>query len=119
MIKPDKLLIATSITQKMICEIDGELRYWEGNAESSTKKVEDDIASQVDLQYANDIAKFPFDLCKEKAKELIAKTDWAALPDVGLVNQSDFIAYRAALRALIINPVADPVFPTEPQPVWS
>lgn len=55
---------------------------------------------------------------KDKAKKLIADCDWSALPDVGLVNQSDFIAYRAALRALIINPVANPVWPTEPTPEW-
>lgn len=58
------------------------------------------------------------DACKLEAKAKIAKTDWAVLPDVGLVNQADFIAYRAALRELIINPVADPVWPTEPTPDW-
>ena len=56
--------------------------------------------------------------CKQKAKLLIASTDWAVLPDVGLVNQADYTTYRAALRALIINPVADPVWPTEPTPEW-
>lgn len=56
--------------------------------------------------------------CKGHAKALIAAADWAVLPDVGLANVSDFTAYRATLRALILNPVADPVFPTEPQPVW-
>lgn len=60
----------------------------------------------------------PLDVCKTIAKEKIAATDWAVLSDVGLVNQPDFIAYRAALRALIINPVADPVWPTEPTPEW-
>lgn len=64
------------------------------------------------------IAQQPFEDCKTKAKQLIAACDWSALPDVGLVNQADFIAYRAALRALIINPVADPVWPTEPTPDW-
>lgn len=59
------------------------------------------------------------DACKTKAKELIAATDWAVLPDVGLANVSDFTAYRATLRQLILNPVADPVWPTEPTPVWS
>lgn len=56
--------------------------------------------------------------CKQKATAKIAAVDWSVLPDAGLVNQADFIAYRAALRALIINPVADPVWPTEPTPDW-
>jgi hypothetical protein len=63
-------------------------------------------------------AEQPFKICKEKAKKIIEKSDWAALPDVGLANQSEFIAYRVALRALIITPVADPVWPTEPTPIW-
>ena len=57
--------------------------------------------------------------CSAQAKTLIAATDWAVLPDVGLANVSDFTAYRATLRQLILNPVADPVWPTEPTPVWS
>lgn len=61
----------------------------------------------------------PFKECKAKAKELIAASDWSVLPDVGLANAADFEAYRAALRALIKNPVDNPQWPTEPQPVWS
>lgn len=75
------------------------------------KQIEDEIARLTALE--------PINACKEKAKSAIAATDWSVLTDVGLANQSEFIAYRAALRALIINPVADPVFPTEPTPVWS
>ena len=63
-------------------------------------------------------AQAPLDACKAQAKERIANVDWAVLPDVGLVNVSDFKAYRAILRQYILNPVADPVWPTEPQPVW-
>ena len=60
----------------------------------------------------------PLDACKAKAKDLIAASDWAVLPDVGLANVSDFKAYRATLRSLILNPVDNPVWPTEPSPVW-
>jgi hypothetical protein len=56
---------------------------------------------------------------KTEAKKRIATTDWAVLPDVGISNTAEFEAYRAALRELIKNPVAEPVWPTEPQPVWS
>lgn len=75
------------------------------------KEVNDEIARLTAQQ--------PFDDCKAKAKQLIADTDWSVLPDVGLQNKSEFEAYRAQLRALIVTPVANPVWPTEPSPVWS
>ena len=57
--------------------------------------------------------------CKSQAKQLLAATDWSILPDVALINKSDFETYRAELRELVLNPVANPTFPTEPTPVWS
>jgi hypothetical protein len=57
--------------------------------------------------------------CKNKAKSLLAASDWSVLPDVGLTNKSDFESYRATLRNLALNPVENPTFPTEPTPVWS
>ena len=74
---------------------------------------------EVNAEIARQEQQAPLDDCKAKAKELIAATDWAVLPDVGLANVSDFTAYRATLRQLILNPVANPVWPTEPTPVWS
>lgn len=74
-----------------------------------------EIQTELNLVIANK----PFDDCKEKAKQLIAATDWSVLPDVGLQNKSEFEAYRAQLRALIVTPVSNPVWPTEPSPVWS
>jgi hypothetical protein len=82
--------------------------------EVNAKPSEQDVMQK----YNELLAQVPFDACKQKAKELIAATDWAALPDVGLQNKSAFEAYRAALRALIITPVAEPVWPTEPTPIW-
>ena len=94
----------------------------EGNDYSNIEWFSSEIQKPTQLQIDETIAvlmqQVPIDQCKFKAKQKIAATDWAALPDVGLVNQADFIAYRAALRALIINPVADPVWPTEPTPEW-
>ena len=58
------------------------------------------------------------DECKVKAKELLSQTDWTILTDVPLDNKADFKTYRATLRDLVLNPVADPVFPDEPVPVW-
>lgn len=72
----------------------------------------------VNAEIARLTAEEPFNVCKATAKTLIAATDWAVLPDVNISNKADFETYRAAVRALIITPVANPTFPTVPQPVW-
>lgn len=73
----------------------------------------------VEAKVAEMEAQAPLKATKDEAKKRIAASDWSVLSDVGLANQADFVAYRAALRNLIINPVANPSWPTEPQPVWS
>lgn len=65
--------------------------------------------------------------CSAQAKTILTSTDWTSIPDVGiptasnpyLVNQAEFIAYRSQIRALAINPVANPVWPTQPTEQWS
>jgi hypothetical protein len=57
--------------------------------------------------------------CELKAKELISKSDWSVLPDVKLINKIEFENYRSILRNLILNPIEDPIFPVEPNPIWS
>ena len=57
--------------------------------------------------------------CKIQAKSLLQASDWASLPDVNLTNKDEFLSYRATLRNLVLNPVVDPQFPTEPTPIWS
>lgn len=57
--------------------------------------------------------------CKNQAKQLIVSSDWSVLPDVNITNKSDFENYRSQLRNLILNPVEEPIFPEEPQPIWS
>jgi hypothetical protein len=59
------------------------------------------------------------DACKDKAKSLLAQTDWAVLSDVGLKNSADFVTYRGILRGLVIQPQETPDFPVEPKAVWS
>jgi hypothetical protein len=61
----------------------------------------------------------PINNCKQTAKSLLAASDWSMLPDVGLQNTQDYIAYRAVLRNYVLHPVANPDFPTEPQPIWT
>lgn len=57
--------------------------------------------------------------CKTKSKQLIANSDWSVLPDVNITNKSEFENYRSILRNYILNPVENPVFPTEPTPIWT
>lgn len=67
------------------------------------------------------------DKCKSFATAYLQQTDWTAIPDVAdplksnpyLMNQSDFVAYRSAVRNLAVNPVVDPVWPTLPTEQWS
>ena len=65
--------------------------------------------------------------CKDQATVILNNTDWTSIADVGdpakanpyLVNQADFISYRSAIRALAVNPVANPVWPVAPTEQWS
>lgn len=81
-----------------------------------------DIAKPSEETLQNEITKLteeePFKNCKDEAKRRIASSDWSVLPDVGISNVTEFETYRAVLRELIKNPVANPSFPTEPEPVW-
>lgn len=72
-------------------------------------------------------AQEPLNECKKKATQLLYETDWTTIPDVAnsavsnpyLMNQSEFAAYRSALRQLAVYPVANPVWPTKPTEQWS
>lgn len=65
--------------------------------------------------------------CKDQAKSILSETDWTSIADVGnpsasnpyLLNQGEFIAYRSQIRALAVNPVANPVWPIPPTEQWS
>lgn len=67
----------------------------------------------------NKISEIKKESCKIKAKQLISNTDWSVLPDVKISNKLEFENYRAILRELIINPVENPEYPVEPEPIWS
>ena len=58
--------------------------------------------------------------CKDEAKLRLLTTDYSELPDVkaNLLNSQDFVAYRAAIRNIYLNPVVDPVWPNEPKAQW-
>jgi hypothetical protein len=59
--------------------------------------------------------------CKATAKQLLEETDWSQVADVAaaLTNKSAFDTYRAAVRELYFNPVAQPTWPQRPEAVWS
>lgn len=55
-----------------------------------------------------------------QAKQLLANSDWAVLPDVGLVNQDEWLSYRTALRVLATTQTELVTsFPTQPQVIWA
>lgn len=66
------------------------------------------------------IAQQPLKECKEKAKQLIAKYDFAVLPDRSkdIENINEIISYRDILLSLIKNPIENPEFPTPPEVIW-
>ncbi|MFY8212620.1 MAG: hypothetical protein ACOVLB_08155 [Candidatus Nanopelagicus sp.] len=57
--------------------------------------------------------------CAEQAKAILTATDWTQAADCPLVNKAEFTAYRATVRALAINPVANPTFPELPTEQWN
>lgn len=74
--------------------------------------------AEIEAEAARLQAQQPLNNCKDEAKKRIAATDWSVLADVGIANVDEYVAYREALRNLIKDPVIDPVWPTEPQPIW-
>jgi hypothetical protein len=64
--------------------------------------------------------------CKSQAQSLLSATDWSEIPSVTntantphLTNAADFVTYRNAVRALAVNPVVNPTFPTQPTEAWA
>lgn len=85
---------------------------WFDTQEKPTKE-------ELESKYSQAIAINKKNNCKEESKKRISLSDWSVLPDVNITNKSDFENYRSILRNLIINPIEDPIFPIEPNPIWS
>lgn len=68
-------------------------------------------------QWINDI---PLKKCKSQAKQLLINSDWSELPSVieQLENANEWKSYRMEIRKFIINPIENPVFPSEPETRW-
>ena len=63
----------------------------------------------------------PLVICKAQAKVLLEESDWSQADDViaVLLNKAAFDTYRALVRSLYLNPVAQPTWPERPQAQWS
>lgn len=83
----------------------------------------DERPKPTEMEWATEKARLiacqPKQNCKEEAKKKIQACDWSVLEDVNLSNKQAFIEYRSYLRNLILNPVEDPIWQTEPDPIWS
>lgn len=83
--------------------------------DSDSKPTKEELESK----YSQSISINKKNYCKEESKKRIANSDWSVLSDVNITNKVEFENYRSQLRNLIINPVEDPIFPIEPNPIWS
>jgi hypothetical protein len=63
----------------------------------------------------------PVVACKAAAKARLEDTDWSQVADVSsaLLNKAAFDTYRATVRALYFNPIAEPVWPERPEAQWA
>lgn len=56
---------------------------------------------------------------KATAEQKLAATDWTQVADVPLLNKQEFADYRAAVRAIALNPPVQATFPDLPAEQWS
>lgn len=112
--------ILVLVPNAIFVTVDNQITVWKSLEPQPTN-------AEIEAKLAELNAQVPFDNCKQQAKQLLYETDWTSIPDVGnpsasnpyLLNQGAFIAYRSQIRALAVNPVADPVWPTQPTEQWS
>jgi hypothetical protein len=62
-----------------------------------------------------------------QGKQILSNTDWTAIASIAdptesdpyLTNRPEFLTYRSAVRAIVLNPSYDSVYPTAPVEHWS
>ena len=86
---------------------------WYDNSPKPTKE-------ELDSQWEEVLSTTKKQNCKSDAKQLIAKYDFAVLPDRSkdIENINEIISYRDSLLSLIKNPIENPEFPTPPEVIW-
>ena len=90
--------------------------------DSSPKPTQEEL----DAQWPAVLDQQAIDACKAQASQLLTDTDWTTIPDVAnpsdsnpyLINQREFMTWRSEIRKYAVNPVANPVWPTQPTPEW-
>jgi NACalpha-BTF3-like transcription factor len=55
---------------------------------------------------------------KATAEKKLVATDWTQAADVPLLNKQAFVDYRAAVRAIALNPPVQATFPDLPTEQW-
>lgn len=124
------LINSQNVVENVIVWQEGDV--WHGN--ETLVVVDDNIVVSPGFTYeggttfTENIPVIPDDVkiinCKFAAQQLLQSTDWVTLSDITtgthkLINQAEFLTYRDALRKLVINPVANPTWPTMPTEQWS
>ena len=62
-----------------------------------------------------------------QGKQILSNTDWTAIASIAdpaesnpyLMNRPDFLTYRSAVRAIVLNPQYNSVYPEAPVEQWS
>jgi len=99
-----------------------QILYWDESALGPTP-----TEAQLDAAWVEYSGQLSKQQNKTQAETLLQQTDWVELSDVSdpanppwLTNKAEFTSYRAALRAIAINPpiTVDP-WPTKPEEIWS
>lgn len=88
---------------------EGKFPHWDGD---------NWVMKDVDPPVSNPEPMDPILSCKLVARNYLTATDYAMLPDVKISNRSEFEAFREEVRKLYLNPVANPVWPAMPDPIW-
>jgi hypothetical protein len=76
-----------------------------------------DVQPHIETQANN----FLLSECKNKARKLLADSDWSVTSDVqsALQNPTDWLNYRETVRNIFLNPVVNPSFPAIPDVRWN
>ena len=95
----------------------------------SSKQIFDDCKAGVYGQVGDYVPYVPTaENNKQKASKLLYETDWTTISDVAdptlsnpyLTNQSEFFAYRSAIRQIAVHPIDGNInWPIMPSAIWS
>ena len=96
----------------------------------STKPLNWVYTVQVEQMTPEQIAAYQANLAQQIAtqgKTILSNTDWTSIADVAdplksnpyLTNQAEFTAYRSTVRAIVLKPSYNSVYPEAPTETWS